>query len=76
MLVILSCAFPVGDICAVGSIPEGPGMTCFPLAGGGSVSLPWDISRMQWMYLRQHLETIHGINKKKTPNINIILSPT
>jgi len=53
MLVILSCAFPVGDIlCAVGSIPEGPGMTCFPLAGGGRVSLPWDISRMQQMYLR------------------------
>jgi len=31
MLVILFCVFPVGDICAVGSIPEGPGMTCFSL---------------------------------------------
>jgi len=31
MLVILSCAFPVGDICAVGSILEGPGTTCFSL---------------------------------------------
>jgi len=35
MLVILSCAFPVGDICAVGSIPEGPGMTCFSLGWRG-----------------------------------------
>ena len=33
--VILSCAFPVGDICAVGFIPEGPGTTCFSLGWSG-----------------------------------------
>jgi len=32
----LSCAFLCWGY-AVGSIPEGPGMTCFPLAEGGGV---------------------------------------